>query len=286
MKDKKFIFVGNRFFVLEEMLKKELNLVRILAVKNSYLERTLQAKKIKFSLVESKSELVSVLESTDFDYLLANGCPFILPISQLQNGNKVFINVHPSPLPDLRGVDPVPGALLLNKDSGATCHVMDDGIDTGKIISRVIIPNTNDLDAGLLYQMSFLAEKEAFDLALDRTFRPQIENVASPDCVYYTKKLEDLMIDFQETSAQIIFRIKAFSNKSQGARFNLKNSTFKVFDVEEVQNPYLKGRIEQYQENQVVFNYESSLLIRHGHSFLKLKDIEGEPSLIQVGDIL
>ena len=134
---KRFVFAGNRFYVLEEMLAEGLDLVQILAVENSYLQRVLTKKGIEFTVIESKKHLVSVLAETAFDIFLANGCPFILPISRLSDGRKTFLNVHPSPLPDLRGTDPVPGSLLHGRDSGATCHVMDDGVDTGPIIARV-----------------------------------------------------------------------------------------------------------------------------------------------------
>lgn len=286
MSDEKFVFAGNRFFVLEEMLGRRLDVVRILAVRDSYLERVLRDRQIAFSVIESKQHLVSVLASTSFDYFVANGCPFILPISELQDGRKQFVNVHPAPLPDLRGADPVPGALLLNRDSGATCHIMDDGIDTGPIVSRVVIPNTDELDAGLLYQLSFMAEKEVFRAALERSFCPQIANEASADCVYYTKKPEDLAMSFAEPTSAILQRIKAFSNKSQGARFVFREETFRVFDGSRVANPYLLDRKGAYRQNEVVFRYEDCLLIRHDEEFLLLKAIEGDLSVIGVGDIL
>lgn len=283
---KRFVFAGNRFFVLEEMLAKGLDLVRILAVENSFLQRVLTEKGIGFTVIESKQHLVSVLAETAFDIFLANGCPFILPISRLSDGTKTFLNVHPSPLPDLRGADPVPGSLLHGRDSGATCHVMDDGVDTGPIIARVTIPNTPDLDCGLLYQMSFMAEKEVFHLALEAGFQVTQENRSSDDCIYFTNSPEALDIDLGQTTGRIIARIKAFCTRSQGARLHEGDLTLRILDVEEVTNPYLLKKIDDYRENEVVFNYESALVIRHAQSFLKLKAIEGDLSRIATGQVL
>src|SRR6185295_17658889 len=95
-------------------------------------------------------------------------------------------------------MDPVPGALLFGRDAGATCHMMDDGIDTGPIISQVRIPYSEELYAGLLYQLSFKAEQEVFRLALARNFRPARAQSAAKDIVYYTRKKEDLRIRFSE----------------------------------------------------------------------------------------
>lgn len=52
--------------------------------------------------------------------------------------------------------------LLFDRSCGATCHIMDDNIDTGDIISRVKIPTTPDIEAGILYQLCFKAEVEVF----------------------------------------------------------------------------------------------------------------------------
>lgn len=285
MRSKKYVFVGNRIFVLEDMLEMGLD-VTILAVRGSYLERGLRDRGIAFTTLESKSHLISFLASADFDYFISNGCPYILPISELDDGRKKFINIHPSPLPDLKGADPVPGALLFDRDSGATCHVMDDGIDTGPIVSRVVVPNTDDLDAGLLYQISFLAEREVFKLAMRREFQPEPEEWDSSESIHYTRHQDDLLIDLAESTRSVIGRIRAFSNRSQGARLLIQAQTLVVFDAEEVRNPYLLRRKEQYLENEVVFRYENCLLVRHGDAFLKLKAIEGDLSMIQPGDVL
>lgn len=285
MTSKKYLFAGNRIFVLEDMLERGLD-VTILAVRGSHLERELRERGTAFTGIESKSHLISVLASADFDYFISNGCPYILPISELKDGRKSFVNIHPSPLPDLKGADPVPGALLFDRDSGATCHVMDDGIDTGPIISRVVVPLTDDLDAGLLYQISFLAEREVFELASRREFQPEFEQQADSGSIHYTRHPDDLWIDMSESTRKVIARIRAFSNRSQGARLLFPDQSLVVFDAEEVRNPYLMQRKQEYRENEVVFRYENCLLVRHGDAFLKLKAIEGDLSPIRPGDAL
>lgn len=285
VKARKFVFAGNRQFVLEEMMARGIE-PEIFVVRDSHLERHLRAKGHSFTVIRSKEHLISRLDSTDYDLFLANGCPYILPVSGLRKGGRTFVNVHPGPLPDLRGIDPVPGALLLGRDSGAACHIMDDGIDTGPVISRIVVPNTADLDAGLLYQISFQAEKEAFAVALERGFLPMDDREAVSSGVYYSKKFRDLIIDFREPAEAIIRRIKAFSNRSQGARFSFNGTQFRVFDAEPVFNPYLTARRDSYTEGEVVFRYENCLLLRKGGAFLKLKAIEGDLSVIQAGDVL
>ena len=282
----RFLFVGNRGFVYEEMLRLGLDVAGVVAIEGSYLARALDARDVAHQVAASKADVVNALLAADVDVVVVNGCPYILPMSKLDDGQTLFINIHPSPLPDLRGADPVPGALLHRRDSGATAHFMDAGIDSGPIISRVVIPFSDDLDAGLLYQMSFEAEVEVFRLALERGFAPAMENVADESCVYYTRKDAHLRIDLSESTSRVLARIRAFSNRSQGARLGHSGALLKVYDAEEVSNPWLLERADRYRQGEVVYRYEATLVVRHGDSFLKLKSIEGDLSEIPVGTIL
>ena len=135
----RYVFVGNRFPVLKKMMDLNCTIVKIIAVKNSMLSEKLDENNIKYDLLESKVSLISYLKEADYDILISNGCPYILPISELEDGHKKFINIHPSLLPDLRGKHPINGAILFNHKHGVTCHYMDDGIDTGKIIVQIEI---------------------------------------------------------------------------------------------------------------------------------------------------
>jgi methionyl-tRNA formyltransferase len=282
----KFIFIGNRFFVLEEMLRLKLNLVKILVIKNSYLQKELEKIKIEHVVINSKRQLVDEIIQTDFNILLANGCPYILPVSKIKKDKQEFVNIHPSYLPDLRGADPQPGALLFAKDSGVTCHMMDDGIDTGEIISQIKIPYSIDLDVSLLYQLSFMAEKEVFYKAYKNDFKIQSKQVVIGNEIYYSKKDDDLKIDFNKNAEDIYQKIKAFSNRSQGAYFIYQDKIIKVYDCEIVTNDYLLKNIISYQDAEVVLNYEQKLLIKKDNKYLKLKDFNDEISIIKQGSIL
>jgi len=287
MKDKQYVFAGNRFFVLGKMLEEQLPITKIFAPPSSFLERELVGRGIAFEPMGDKKQLVDALRGTDFDYFISNGCPYILPITELRSGtNKHFVNIHPSLLPDLRGADPVPGALLYGRPSGATAHHMNDGIDAGDIIAQVPIEMSDDLDCGLLYQLSFIAEQEVFLKAYRKGFRPQAKQTVEQHHLYYTLKEDQLRLDFSEDLYAIVRRIKAFSTRSRGAFFSFGENTVKVRDAEVVSNPFLLERFADYKDNQVVFNYENRLLLKKGNRFLKLKQLEGDIAAIQPGDVL
>jgi methionyl-tRNA formyltransferase len=281
------LFAGNRAHVLKEMLRTGMRPRRIFAVKGSYLERELAVEGIAHEELPAAPAFIELLMEERFDLFLSNGCPVLLPISRLKSEDrKYFVNIHPSYLPDLRGVDPVPGALLHGRDAGATCHVMDDGIDTGGIIAQVRIPFSEDLDAGLLYQLSFIAETEAYRAAAKLNFEPQKAGGRAPETVYYTFKPEHLRIDWSEPLTTIAHRIKAFGAKSKGAWFEHEGERVLARDAEVVTNSFLVEHAPAYAEGQVVFAYERKLLVRHREGFIKLKDLDGAWETVKPGTIL
>lgn len=285
--NQRLVFVGNRRFVLEEIIHKGCDLALAVIVRGSHLERDYHAGLLPSSLdirfVASKKELIDILrEASPFDVLVSNGCPYILPISQLPKAK--YINIHPSLLPDLRGVDPVIGSILFERDAGATCHVMDEGIDTGDIISQVSIPYTKDLDVTTLYQLSFIAEREAFSLALSKDFSGGVSQGGEEGAIYFSRRTEDSEFSFTEPVDVIFRKIRAFNNKSIGCRFYIEGRTYRVFGAERMVNPYLRHHVCAYDPGVVVFSYEGSIVFRIGDDVIRFKDVQSEDGLsIPVG---
>jgi methionyl-tRNA formyltransferase len=167
---KKIIFIGNRVGVLDVCLnEQDWQVDTVLALRGSLLEQDLAARGISHQVFAfaDKAEIVRRLEAAEFDILVSNGCPFILPISRLSRGDRLFINTHPSLLPQLKGPHPV-NALFLQggREFGATTHLMAEEVDAGEILAQQRVPLTPDLDAGLVYRLSFQLEAEAFRQAI------------------------------------------------------------------------------------------------------------------------
>jgi methionyl-tRNA formyltransferase len=272
--DAAFLFTGNRFYVLDEMINRKLNIVEILAQRGSYLEKAVKSRGIRHKTFSSKAQLLNQIKESNFDFLISNGCPFILPEEILTLPGRRFINVHPSYLPDLRGADPQPAALLFARDSGATCHVMDMGIDTGEIISRIKIPYSSAFDAALLYQLTFMAEKKAFIQALQYKFRAQSEQTPSGREVYYSFKAQDRELRLSDGPDGIYRKIKAFSNYSKGALIESEIGCYHVFDCELLQNHFLTEEFQYHDDGLVLLNYEKKILTRIGKTFIKFKDFD------------
>lgn len=271
----RFIFVGNRRFVLERMIDAGLGLTSIYVIAGTHLEHDIQRGCVSgvsdYMPVHSKKELLSLLKHASFDVLVSNGCPYILPLADLPPAR--YINIHPSYLPDLKGIDPVIGAVLFKRDAGATCHVMDSGIDTGPIISRIRIPFTEDLDVTTLYQLSFAAEQQAFTKALALGFELQEEQQEDQSAIYYSRAPADQLITFHEDNDLILQKVKAFNNRSQGSTFIVGGCTYRVFSAQRMHNPFVLKLLENFPDCVVGMSYENGIVFRKDGEALRFLDV-------------
>ena len=287
MSSKRFVFVGDRFPVLNRLIELGADVAAIFCSKNVFHAVPVADASIPSFAIEDKASLLTALDKLSFDVLVSNGCPYILPVSKLKKPHQAFINIHASLLPDFPGPHPINGAMLAGADGGATCHHMVDDVDSGEIISQVCVPNTPELDLGLFHLMTNCAEVDAFELAFERDFTvdPALPNNTNMDS--YFKATDDKRLMHLSGSAEDIKRqIKAFGIFSQGTTFTHKGKSFTVFDAEVSTNPYLLTKLDGYQENQVAFIYDATVVIRKGEAFLQLKSINTDDGTIDVGDIL
>ena len=85
--------------------------------------------------------VISFIESQTPDFLLAAHFNQLIKKTILDSADFSCINIHPSLLPDYKGVDPVFYALLnKEKNVGVSLHEMLEIFDTGKILSQRAYP--------------------------------------------------------------------------------------------------------------------------------------------------
>lgn len=285
----RFVFVGNRRFVLERMLQDHLDLCAVFVVRGTHLQRDLEGGVLgdiaNAVVIDDKADLLARLRTTEFDVLVSNGCPYILPIADLPKAR--YVNIHPSYLPDLRGADPAIGAVLFGRDAGATCHVMDAGIDTGPIIAQIRIPYSEDLDVTTLYQLSFVAEQQAFSQSLARDFQPAFEQIEHGDLIYYSRQKEDRLIDFTEPNELILRKVKAFNNRSAGCEFMAQGHRYRVFSARRMENPFLGDFVSGFPVLTVALSYENCIIFHKDGQTLRFEQIDSiDGAVISAGDRL
>lgn len=87
------------------------------------------------------SELVANIEGWSPDLVVCAGFMRILPANAVRALSPQLINIHPALLPLFPGAHAVREALAAGvTQTGATVHIVDEGVDTGPIITNVVVP--------------------------------------------------------------------------------------------------------------------------------------------------
>ena len=77
----------------------------------------------------------------------------IIPRSILELPKYGCINVHASLLPKYRGAAPIQWAVIDGEDvSGVTVMRMDEGVDTGDMLAKRVVPLAEDETGGSLFE--------------------------------------------------------------------------------------------------------------------------------------
>ena len=100
-----------------------------------------KASEVSYVVVKNlnSSESIQCLEESVPDAVIYAGGG-ILKSSFIKAANQKIVNNHSGPLPAVRGMNAVEWSILLKHEPSITIHMIDQGIDTGEIISRKRLP--------------------------------------------------------------------------------------------------------------------------------------------------
>jgi methionyl-tRNA formyltransferase len=184
--------------------------------------------------------LREAIEENEVNLGLVMNFTYKIPSSIYELPAKGFYNIHPGPLPQYRGPDPV-FQQLKNKEryAGVTIHKLDDGIDTGPLVMNEMLKIEPSETHGLLTtKLSNLAAKltglliklVGMDIAIPS--RPQNEKKAR---YYKRQQAEDIMIDWKTMDAgSVIALINACNPWNKGAVTKINNQVLRLLDAEKL----------------------------------------------------
>ena len=97
-------------------------------------------------------EVIEQLQSFNPDLIVVAAFGQFLPKAILEMPKYGCINVHASLLPKYRGAAPIQYAIIKGeKESGVTIMQMDIGMDTGDMLSKVVVPIGEETTMGELH---------------------------------------------------------------------------------------------------------------------------------------
>ena len=257
MKDKNVVFMGTPDFAVPvlEMLIEKTNVIMVVTQPDKMVGRK---KEIKFSPVKEVAinnnievfqpskirEDCGALNELDIDLIVTCAFGQILPKEVLDLPKCGCVNVHASILPKYRGSAPIEYAIM-NGDSetGVTIMYMDEGMDTGDIISISKLPIEANDTGGTIHDKLSLLGRDTLEKVLEDIFNGNVKRIKQGSDYTLAPKIkrEDEHIDFYMEGEKIINKIRAF-NPSPLANVVIDDKEIKVLDAKFVKKDVNKVR--------------------------------------------
>jgi len=139
----------------------------------------------------------------------------ILPVAVLQSPTFGCLNVHGSLLPRWRGAAPIQRAIWAgDEESGVTIMQMDEGLDTGAMLSKVSCAIAEDETSTSLYEKLAVLGPQALLDALKNL--PQLQATATTQDEHlanYAEKLskDEALLNFNKSALALEREIRAFN---------------------------------------------------------------------------
>lgn len=219
-------------------------------------------------------EFVEVLRGLKPDVIVVAAFGQIISKEILEMPKYGCINVHASLLPAYRGAAPIQWAVINgDKESGVTIMQMDEGIDTGDMIEKVVVPIDKDETGGSLFEKlsqagAELCVKVLTDLEDGKAVREkQPEESTTP----YAKMIDKKMgaIDWEKPAKEIEQLIRGL-NPWPSAYTKLQGKTLKIWKAEvlEQDSKEAPGQIAEVTKD--------SIAVQTGQGLLKVLELQLE----------
>lgn len=181
-------------------------------------------------------EFVQILEKIGPDIIVVAAFGQIIPKGILDLPKFGCINIHASLLPKYRGAAPIQQAVIDGeKASGVTIQRMSTGIDTGDMISKIVVPLSPEETGGSLFDKLALAGAELLIKTLpsiaDGTavYEKQPEESPTPYAAMLTKQMGHM--DFTKSAVELERLVRGM-NPWPSAYTRLNGKTLKVWRSE------------------------------------------------------
>lgn len=184
------------------------------------------------------------------------------------------INVHASLLPAYRGAAPIQWAVINgDKESGVTIMQMDEGLDTGDMIEKVVVPLEKDETGGSLFDKLSMAGAKLCVEVLQKLEDGTAVREKQPkeSTTSYASMIDKKMgnIDWTKSAKEIEQLIRGL-NPWPSAYTKLQGKTLKIWSAQ------VRGETSEKQPGQLVKVEKDALLVQTGNGILAVKELQLE----------
>ena len=217
-------------------------------------------------------EAKDVLEKTEADVCVVAAFGQIIPASILHMKKYGCINVHASLLPKYRGAAPIQWSVIDGeKESGVTIMQMDEGLDTGDMLAKAIVPLDEKETGGSLFDKLSEAGGRLCVETLAKLEKGEIipeKQGESPTA--YASMLDKKMgnIDWNK-SAVVIERLVRGLNPWPSAYTHLDGKTLKIWACDVLPQSASKG-----ESGEILEVTKDAIHVQTGDGILVLREIQ------------
>lgn len=304
-KDLKIVFMGTPEFAcasLRELVEKEFNVIGVFCQPDRPAGRgmKLMAPPVKCYALENgipvyqpekiknNNEVIEVLNKLNPDLIVVVAYGKILPKEILELPKYGCINVHGSILPKYRGAAPIQWSIINGeKETGITTMYMDEGMDTGDMIHKYVMPIEQEDTYGTLHdKMAILGAVSLVQTLNELVSFEKLPREKQPDEYTLAPMIdrESTKIDFSKNARSIICHIRGLS-PIPTAWCKLDDiNTLKVYNAEyvtETELEELNVDISNYYDiGEVVYlnDKKNIIAVRCKDGFVNLYDIKPQNS--------
>ncbi|MDQ6982385.1 MAG: methionyl-tRNA formyltransferase [Mariprofundus sp.] len=164
--------------------------------------------------LRDNSEALAWLKSRRADFLVVVAFGMILPKTWLDAVSVSPVNVHASLLPRWRGAAPIERSLLAgDAETGVCIMQMEEGLDTGGIYARRVLPITTTTTGTELWSALAPMGAELLVETLPKIAMGLMPEPQAEDGVTYAHKItnEERIIDWSKNAAETDRLVRCFS---------------------------------------------------------------------------
>ncbi len=292
----KIVFIGAVRFsesMLKVMLSMRANVVGVCTLLNapsnadhvnlSYLARRAGVPVLDAQNINA-AETVEWISQFAPDVIFCLGWPRLIGAELLRLAPQGVIGYHPAALPANRGRHPLIWALALGlEETASTFFFMDEGVDSGDILSQVLVPISSCDDASNLYsKITSVAEVQLRNiiLALESGKFDRYPQKSNQSNLWRKRQHIDGMIDWRMTAESIHNLIRALTMPYVGAHFVHNGIEYKAWKSEII--PDLRRNLEP---GKVLAIQAEGITVKAGVDAIKILMVNPIPNLM-AGDYL
>ena len=286
------VFIGNVNFsaaILKKLIGIDVKIDLVITKKESsfnadFYDLSTIAKKHKlpYKYVENinQPKVVDWLKKLNPDIIFCLGFSQIINQEIINIPSIGVIGYHPAELPKNRGRHPIIWSLVLGLDKTAsTFFFMDEGADTGDILSQRPIEISQNDNAGTLYQKITevaLNQIEEVAFALESGTYKRIKQNNENANFWRKRGLKDGKIDWRMSAKSIHNLVRGLSKPYIGAHFKLEDKKIKVWETKLVVND-----VKNIEPGKVILVDKKGIVVKTGENAIRLLITEPKIEIIQ-----